>query len=262
MNTPPTLAKANPRTLEILGVGVARMGAPAALAQIDRLYTRGVPTSIVHVNAHTLNLATEDPTYRAVLNSAGLVLNDGKGVMLAARFHGARFPRDLNGNFFGPRLLELAASHDWPVFFLGARPGVAEAAARRLTAEIPGLRIVGVRDGYFGREQDAEVAEAIRATGAGLIFVALGNPLQEFWLHRWLPATGARVGTGVGAFFDFQAGVIHRAPKWMNRLGIEWAYRLGVEPRRMWRRYVIGIPVFLTRVAWSAWRRRATPGSG
>lgn len=232
-----------------------------ALSQIERLYEGGSPASVVHVNAHTLNLAAEDPSYRAVLNSAGLVLNDGKGIMLAARLQGSSFPADLNGNFFGPLLLELASARGWPVFFLGAAPGIAQTAARRLTERIPGLLVVGVRDGYFGRDQDAEVAESIRATGAGLLLVALGNPLQESWLHRWLPATGARVGTGVGAFFDFQAGAVQRAPGWMNRFGLEWAHRLVLEPRRMWRRYLLGNPLFLLRAMRSARMRSVTPGT-
>jgi len=251
----------SPPALQVLGVRVARLDPAAALSEIERLYEKGTPASVVHVNAHTLNLAAEDPSYRAVLNSAGLVLNDGKGIMLAARLQGSRFPADLNGNFFGPRLLELAASRGWPVFFLGAAPGIAESAARRLTDRIAGLRVVGVRDGHFGREQDAEVAEEVRATGAGLVLVALGNPLQERWLHRWLPATGARLGTGVGAFFDFQAGAVQRAPGWMNRLGLEWAHRLVLEPRRMWRRYLVGNPLFLVRAARSARMRSSVPGA-
>ena len=238
--------------LDVLGVRVARLEAEAALAEIERLYEAEAPASVLHVNAHTLNLAAEDPSYRAVLNRAGLVLNDGKGIKLAARLQGSSFPADLNGNFFGPRLLELAASRDWPVFFLGAAPGIAAAAARRLSARIPGLRVVGIRDGHFGRDRDAEVAGEIGATGAGLVLVALGNPLQERWLDAWLPATGARIGTGVGAFFDFQAGAVQRAPGWMNRLGLEWVHRLALEPRRMWRRYLVGNPLFVLRAAQSA----------
>ncbi|MFN2489870.1 MAG: WecB/TagA/CpsF family glycosyltransferase [Actinomycetota bacterium] len=251
----------SPPALQVLGVRVARLDPAAALSEIERLYEKGTPASVVHVNAHTLNLAAEDPSYRAVLKSAGLVLNDGKGIMLAARLQGYRFPADLNGNFFGPRLLELAASRGWSVFFLGAAPGIAETAARCLSDRIAGLQVVGVRDGHFGREQDAEVAEEIRATGAGLVLVARGNPLQERWLHRWLPATGARLGTGVGAFFDFQASAVQRAPGWMNRLGLEWAHRLVLEPRRMWRRYLVGNPLFLVRAARSARMRSSVPGA-
>lgn len=260
VDSPAALVVNSPPALQVLGVTVACLDAGSALSEIERLYERKAPASVMHVNAHTLNLATEDPSYRAVLNSADLILNDGKGIMLAARLQGSRFLEDLNGNLFGPHLLQLAASNDWPVFLLGGKPGIGEAAALRLTDRIPGLRVVGVRDGYFGRGKDAEVAEEIKETGAGLILVALGNPLQERWLHCWLPATGASVGVGVGAFFDFQAGVVRRAPRWMNWLGVEWVYRLLVEPRRMWRRYIIGNPMFLIRVANEAWMRPKFPG--
>jgi N-acetylglucosaminyldiphosphoundecaprenol N-acetyl-beta-D-mannosaminyltransferase len=232
--------------IDILGVRLATLTPRAALETAERLYDSEKPAFIAHVNAHTLNLAYEDPSYRDVLASAGLVLNDGKGVMLGARLLGGAFPADLNGNFFTPLLLRRAAQRGWPVFLYGARPGIAARAAEVLRSGIAGLQIAGVMDGY---ERDRErVLGAIRRSGAGLLLVALGNPLQERWLAANLAACGARLGSGVGAFFDFQAGEVARAPEWMNRLGLEWVYRLGREPRRMWRRYVLGNPLFLARV--------------
>ncbi|MBA3430851.1 MAG: WecB/TagA/CpsF family glycosyltransferase [Actinobacteria bacterium] len=245
-------------TIEILGVEVARSEPGAALAEIERLYDDEAPAFVAHANAHTLNLASQDASYRLVLQAANLVLNDGKGVMLAALLKGAPLSADLNGNFFSPKVLELAAARGWPVYFLGAGPGVAARAAEGLTRRIPDLRIAGVRDGFFGAEQEDEVTAEIRRSGAGLLFVGLGNPLQERWLARCLEATGARLGVGVGAFFDFQAGTVQRAPAWMNRLGIEWVHRLLLEPRRMWRRYIVGNPVFIWRVLGEA---RVRPGS-
>jgi exopolysaccharide biosynthesis WecB/TagA/CpsF family protein len=122
------------------------------------------------------------------------------------------------------------------------------------------LKIVGTRDGYFSEDEEAEVIDEVRSTGAQLLLVALGNPKQEMWLHRNLEATGVRLGIGVGRFVDFQAGEIRRAPAWMNRLGLEWVHRLVLEPRRMWRRYLLGNPLFVTRVLRSRFadRRRET----
>jgi exopolysaccharide biosynthesis WecB/TagA/CpsF family protein len=176
------------------------------------------------------------------------VLNDGKGVMLAARLSRRRFPADLNGNFFSPLVLHLAADRGWPVYFLGGGPGVAERAAEIVRGRLPALDVVGTHDGYFAPEDEDEVIQAIRDSGAAILFVAMGNPAQEWWLERCLDKTGARVGFGVGAFFDFQAGAVARAPGWMNRIGLEWIHRLVVEPRRMWRRYIVGNPRFMTRV--------------
>ena len=234
--------------MEVLGVPVTRSTAAAARQELVRLYERDRPALVAYANAHTLNLASSDSGYREVLRSADIVLNDGAGLAIAGRVFGKPFPENLNGSDFNPQILEEAAAHGWPVFFLGAKPGVAEEAARRLTGRIPGLRIAGTRDGYFAPAESDAVARSIAETGAGVLMVAMGNPLQEKWLNGHLEATGARLGVGVGAFLDFTAGVVPRAPAWMNKLGIEWVHRLLQEPRRMWRRYVLGNPLFLARV--------------
>ena len=233
-------------TIEILGIPVAAGTTIEALAEIERLYEASAPALIAYVNAHTLNLAYKDDAYRRVLEGAGLVLNDGTGVAIAARLNGQRFPANLNGSDFNPAIVELAAQHGWPVFFLGARPGVADRAVELLKARLPILQVAGSRDGFFTDED--EVVAQIKASGAELLMVAMGNPAQEMFLARRLSETGAKLGVGVGAFFDFTAGVVPRAPAWMNKAGIEWLWRLAQEPRRMWRRYVVGNPVFLGRV--------------
>ena len=236
------------RAILVFGVPLARLSSSAALAEAERLYDATEPSYIAHANVHTLNLASRDGAYRRALEGAAMVLNDGKGVMLAARIKRDRFPADLNGNFFTPLLLELAAERDWPVYFLGAKPGVAERALERIIERLPRLRAVGVRDGYFD-PADESVAAAVRSAGTGLLLVGLGNPAQELWMQANLDATAARLAVGVGAFFDFQAGQVPRAPEWMNRAGIEWVHRLAQEPRRMWRRYLLGNPRFVARVA-------------
>jgi exopolysaccharide biosynthesis WecB/TagA/CpsF family protein len=236
-------------TIDILGIRLARLTAEAALERVVTLYERAKPALVFHANAHTLNSAVIDPAYAEVLASADLVLNDGKGTMLAARILRQRFLADLNGNFFAPLVLKEAARRKWPVFFLGARPGIAARAADELVRTIDGLHVVGVHDGYFSPANEDDVIAGIRESGAGLLLVGMGNPQQEIWLNRSLDKSGARLGVGVGAFFDFQAGVVERAPDWMNRAGLEWLYRLFKEPGRMWRRYIVGNPLFVLRVA-------------
>ncbi len=226
------------------------------MAATVQLYESGEPSLLVYVNAHTLNLACKDPAYRRILASADLVLNDGAGVGMAARWKGAPFPENLNGSDFNPLLIEAAGERGWPVFFLGGRPGVAEEASEILARRFPGLRVAGIADGYFDMARSQAIAAEIKASGAGLLMVALGNPLQEVWLDAWLKETGARLGVGVGAFFDFTAGTLSRAPAWMNRAGIEWMYRLVREPRRLFTRYVIGNPKFLIRAKLDARRSR------
>lgn len=235
-------------TSEVLGVPIARLAPEAALLEAKRLYEDSAPAMVAYVNVHTVSLAADDPTYAEVLRGADLVLNDGKGVMLAGLILGRRFPADLNGNFFTPKLLECAAQNGWSIFILGARPGVAEVVADKLRAELPGLHIAGTMHGHFPPGEEPDVVARIKASGAGMLLVGMGNPLQERFLARRLNETGTRLGVGVGAFLDFRVGEVTRAPGWMNRMGIEWVHRLVQEPRRMWRRYLIGNPRFVWRV--------------
>ncbi len=225
---------------------MARLTPVEALAEIERLYRRDEPAFVAHANAHTINTAHDDPEYLGVLRRADLVLNDGKGVMLAARILRSRFPADLNGNLMTPLVLKHAADHGWRVFFLGAGPGVAERAANLLDRKLPGLTVAGIHDGFF--DTDEQVIDAIRSSGAEVVLVGMGNPRQEQWIDRSLDRTAARLAIGVGAFFDFVTGEVPRAPAWMNRLGLEWVYRLLQEPKRMWRRYILGNPKFVWRV--------------
>lgn len=236
-------------TIDIFDVPIACLSVGEALVEVDRLYQEEAPALVAYANAHTLNLASRDSEYRAVLKRAEMVLNDGAGLGLAARMYGRHFPANLNGSDFNPLILALAAERGWPTFFLGARPNVAETAAYRLQERIPDLEVAGTHNGYISPGLDYKVAERIRASGAGIIMVAMGNPLQELWLDQYLPQTGARLGVGVGAFFDFESGTATRAPRWMNRVGAEWLYRLGREPQRLWKRYLLGNPLFLARVA-------------
>jgi exopolysaccharide biosynthesis WecB/TagA/CpsF family protein len=233
-------------TINVLGVPVAALTAPEAIAEVSGLLAKPGPQTLVYVNAHSVNLARSHNRYRACLADADLVLNDGSGLALAARMRGRRFPANLNGTDFTPEVLRLAAHEGLDVYLLGGRPGVAARAADRLCARVPGLRVVGHHHGYF-TDDHAVVAE-IRATGADIVLVAMGNPRQELWLAEHLPATGAELGVAVGAFLDFAADRMPRAPKWMRSLGIEWLYRLGREPVRLFVRYVIGNPLFVARV--------------
>jgi len=236
------------RKLNLLGVPFTPVTRADAVDEAERLFNDEKPAWIAVENAHALNLASEDPDHRATLNRADMVLNDGSGVMLGTRILGARFAEGLHGNVFTPLLLQRAADRGWPVFFLGAAPGVADKAAQVLTQRHQGLQIAGTRDGYFKREEEPEIAEKIKASGAKVLMVGMGMPIQEQWLDRNVAATGVRLASTVGAFFDFQAGVVPRAPDWVQRFHVAWFYRLTKEPRRLWRRYVLGTPLFIDRV--------------
>jgi exopolysaccharide biosynthesis WecB/TagA/CpsF family protein len=241
-----------------LGVEIDRLRGDEVIREVRERVARRERLTVMYANAHTLNIAAADERLRSVLNESDLVLNDGSGVGMAARLRGLPFHENLNGSDFNLRLLRTAAAEGWRVFLLGGRPGVAEWAAASIRAELPSLDVAGARHG-FARDPAGDAA-AVRASGADILLVALGNPRQELWLADRFAESGALLGVGVGAFLDFQAGVVPRAPRWMNRLGIEWTHRLAREPGRLWRRYLLGNPLFLYRVLSELTSRRRDSG--
>lgn len=229
-----------PSKVRILGVGLDRLSAQEAVQRIERLIQDGGGHRVFFANAHTLCLAWEDPAYRAILNSASVVLNDGTGVSWAAGRQGVRFQENLVGTDFIPYLCSSVQDRGYRFFLLGSRPGVAQAAALALQKRCPRLNIAGTCHGYFPAEENEAVVTRIREARTDVLLVGMGNPLQERWLHEHLASTEAAVGIGVGALFDYLSGRLKRAPRWMLDWGLEWVWRLAVEPRRLWRRYLIG----------------------
>jgi exopolysaccharide biosynthesis WecB/TagA/CpsF family protein len=253
-NRTTTAGGSDGRDVRILGVPFTLASFEQATARIEALVRRRGPTSqVVLANAHTLNLAAADPGYRDVLARAALVLRDGVGVELAARLAGARPGYNFVGTDFVPALLRVLGAREEgvSVYLLGGRDGVALEAARRLRRETPGVRVGGVEAGYG--DLDGAVAR-ISAACPDVLLVALGNPLQEQWIGRHGDELGAGVAIGVGALFDYLAGRVPRAPGWVLRLRGEWLFRLVVEPRRLWLRYVVGNPRFLLRLLHGAGR--------
>jgi exopolysaccharide biosynthesis WecB/TagA/CpsF family protein len=234
----------------ILGVPFSPLGFDAATERIRGMLRAGRPHHVVLANAHTLNCARDDGAYRRILQDAALVLRDGVGVEVAAAFAGRRLPHNFVGTDFTPALLERLAQPEVRVFLYGAAPGVATAAASALRARCAGIRVVGTCDGY---QRGGDIVALIRAAQPQVLLVALGNPLQEQWIAAHLQATEVLVAIGVGALFDYLAGRVPRAPAWLRRARGEWMYRLAVEPRRLWRRYLTGNAAFLWHVAAAAW---------
>lgn len=232
--------------VHVLGVPFSTVSFEGAVASIREMVSGGGAHQVVIANAHTLNLACRDPKYHRILRDASLVLRDGVGVELAALLQRRRLPYNFVGTDFIPRLLEDLSDLRPSVFLYGAAPGVADAAGHVLTSRCPGIRVVGSEHG-FG-DGDA-AARRVAASGADVTLVALGNPLQEEWIAAHLPRLRTRVAIGVGALFDYLAGRVPRAPRWVLALRAEWVFRLVIEPRRLWRRYLVGNFEFLWRVA-------------
>lgn len=215
----------------------------------------GAARRVYFLNAHCANIRARNAGYAAALDRADMVLPDGIGVELAARMTGDRLTENLNGTDFTPELLRAAARRGLSVFLFGAAPGTAEAAGHRLALTIPGLRIAGTRDGYAGAADSAAAVTAINASGADILLVAMGVPMQELWIDRHADRLAPRLVLGVGALFDFLAGNVRRAPLAVRKARMEWGWRLAMEPRRMANRYLVGNAVFLARASAHAVRQ-------
>jgi N-acetylglucosaminyldiphosphoundecaprenol N-acetyl-beta-D-mannosaminyltransferase len=232
----------------VLGVGVDPLTVGDLQAEVGRLVRGGRGGLVLNVNAHCLNLCYADPALRGFFNAADVVFCDGAGVMLAAMLLGRRIPERITYADWAWDLAAFAAAEGFSLFFLGARPGVAQAAARRLKQRYPGLKMVGVHHGYFDRSENEAVVQKINAAAPDILLVGLGMPLQEYWLME----NRHRLDTGValtgGAVFDYVSGRLRRGPRLLVSSSFEWLARLLIEPRRLWRRYLVGNPLFFLRV--------------
>ena len=239
---------------EIMGVGFDDLTLDEAAKAAAGMIEAGGFHYVVTPNPELVDRARREEPFRQALNGADLVLPDGIGVVYAARLLGRRLKGRCPGIDFAGKLMEHMARTGLRLYLLGAKPGVAEAAAARLEIRYPGLTICGTHDGYF--QEDAPVVEEIRRAGADVVFVCLGAPKQEYWMVKNGPATGARLMAGLGGSLDVFAGVVERAPESWQRLGLEWLYRLTREPKRIGR--MARLPLFLV----SAVGERGKAGKG
>lgn len=227
------------RKVHVAGVGVDALDEREALDRIEAMVAERRPRLMVVVNASKLVLASDEPRLREILDRADLVTADGMSVVWGARLTGGRLPGRVTGIDAMERLVARAAERGWRVFFLGAKQEAVEGAVANLRRAHPALEVAGFRNGYF-RGKEAEVVEEVRAARPDLLFVAMGSPAQEYFLADNLEEMGVPFSLGVGGSFDHVAGLSRRAPRWMQRAGLEWLYRLASEPRRLWRRYLVG----------------------
>lgn len=238
--------------VNVLGVRVDPLSVAELHGRILSIVREGGHALVLHANVHGLNLCYRDPELRAFFNAAPVVFCDGTGVVLGARILGRRLPKRITYADWAWQLADFAEREKLSLFLLGARPGVVEKAAARLKDRHPNLRIAGVHHGYFDQasgssENEAALAE-INAAGPDILLVGFGMPLQERWLMQNWDRIDARVALTGGAVFDYVSGELRRGPRLLTDNGFEWLARLLIEPGRLWRRYVIGNPLFLARV--------------
>lgn len=236
----------------LLGTKLSLIDQTVLLRFIGRAVERDEKRLILSGNIYSFNLAYEHSWLRDCLNRADVVRLDGAGVRWGARLLGYKTPPRMTWADFAWRLAAFAEEHGYTLYFLGGREGVALEAAERLRERYPRLHICGVHHGYFdktpGSAENSAVLQAIEAADPDILIVGFGMPLQERWLSENWTAINARTTLTGGAVFDYISGELKRAPKWMTNNGMEWLGRLLIEPRRLWRRYLIGNPLFIYRV--------------
>lgn len=254
-----TVPVAAERRVHVLGCPVDALTLAETVAWVDRhLQIPGRPL-VQHaaLNAAKLVAMQKDAALREAVRRCGLISADGQSIVWAARWLGGHLPERVTGIDLMEALVELAARRGYRVYFLGARPPVVEAVVQRYRERYPRLVVAGWRDGYFRPDEEAGVVAAIRESGADILFVAMGTPQKELFLSRNLTALGVPFAMGVGGSFDVVAGLTKRAPGLWQQFGLEWLFRLIQEPRRMWRRYLVGNTAFLWLVIKARWQRGA-----
>jgi N-acetylglucosaminyldiphosphoundecaprenol N-acetyl-beta-D-mannosaminyltransferase len=220
------------------------------LTQIERCVGQNKGGLIANVNIHAMNLAWKDVRYRQILNTADLVFVDGAGVILGAKIAGVRVGERITPADWIDTLLELCARHGWPVYWLGDTDEVGEAFELRVRTRHPQCQFAGRSQGFFDHYGAAgeAVARRIRDSGARILLVGMSMPLQEKWIARHLATLGPVACLAVGGLARIYTGRIRRGPRWMTDHGLEWLYRLAMQPNYTWRRYLLGNPAFILRV--------------
>jgi N-acetylglucosaminyldiphosphoundecaprenol N-acetyl-beta-D-mannosaminyltransferase len=235
-------------TVDILGVNVSAINLPQCVAAIDSWIAARQQNYVCVADVHAIMESHWDDEFRRIHNAAALVTPDGMPLVWWCRLAGHRG----SDRVYGPDLLLALCDHSVPRgyrhFFYGGEPGVAQQLAGRLRERFPGLKIVGTTSPPFGAVSDAEMLHAAREINvarADIVWVGLSTPKQERWMRHQLQHLDAAILIGVGAAFDFHSGRKPQAPRWMQRSGLEWLFRLMTEPRRLWRRYLTCLPVFV-----------------
>lgn len=216
----------------ILGVPIDLVTMQEAVARIEQLITARAPSLVVTADATSLVIAHDKPDFKELLLHAALVTPDGSGIIWALRKNGIRDAQRVSGVDLVAQMCARSADKGYRIFLLGAAPGVAELAAEKLRLKYPGCNIVGTRHGYFPPDSDELVAQEVAASKPDILFVAMGMPRQEQFIQATKDIIQAPVSMGVGGSFDVFSGKARRAPKFIQKLWLEWLWRLLQDPKK------------------------------
>ncbi|MDD6133468.1 MAG: WecB/TagA/CpsF family glycosyltransferase [Selenomonadaceae bacterium] len=232
--------------IDILGVNVDPVTMSQAVARVQDYMDGKQNVLIATANAEMIMRATHDKELRDILNDAALVVPDGAGTVWAAHHLGHDMPERVAGFDLAQELMRIAPQKKRRIFFFGSAPGVAEKAKAKAEKLYPGIEIVGVRNGFFTEKDEPEIIAQIKEAKPDLLLAALGVPKQEKWLHKHKEELGVPVSIGVGGTLDVMAGVMKRAPLWMQKAKLEWLFRGMLQPKRAGR--LMALPKFVLKV--------------
>ena len=224
----------------ILNTYVNAISMEETVAEVEKIIKAGKPTQHVVINALKVNLMHEDPQLRKIVNACPLINADGASIVWAAKKLGVPLTERVAGIDLFENLVKVAAKKGYKIYLFGAKEEVVTKVKAIFEAKYPKLQIVGYRNGYFTEEDEPQIVADMAASGADMMFVAFSSPKKEYWVNKYIQQLNIPFVMGVGGSFDVVAGVTDRAPKWMQNHGLEWFYRFIQEPRRLFKRYIIG----------------------
>lgn len=239
------------RRIDVLGVEVSAVDMRSTLSAFGEWIERGEKTYVCVTGVHGVMESQRDPELRDIHNGSGLTTPDGMPMVWCGKYAGVADMERVYGPDLMLEVCRLAAERGWRMYFYGAAPGVPEELARRLGERSPGLKVAGTYSPPYRElsvDEKAEISAMIDEAAPDIVWVGLSTPKQERWMHEFRPLLKAPVLVGVGAAFDIHAGRLPQAPRWMQRSGLEWLYRMLREPRRLWRRYLSNNPRFVLGV--------------
>lgn len=229
----------------IMNTFVNAVSMDESIDYVERIIKEKIPTQHVVINALKINLMEADSKLAEIVNACPLINADGASVVWAAKRLGIPLKERVTGCDMFQNLVRVAAEKGYKIFLFGAKEEVVTKVKSIYEKQYPGIQIVGYRNGYFTEKDEPEIVKQMHDSGADMMFVAFSSPKKEYWVNKYLNEIGIPFVMGVGGSFDIVAGVTERAPKWFQEHGLEWFYRFIQEPKRMWKRYIIGNTKFV-----------------
>lgn len=235
--------------IQFMNIQIDNVNLSEAVDEINNFIIDNKHTFVVTPNVDHIVKLQENRQFLNAYNAAGLVLVDGTPIMLVAKWLRTPLKEKITGPLLTEKTLKMAAEKQYSVFFLGAGPGVAEKAAKKMLGKYPGFKYAGAYSPIYGFEKDTneknKIIGIINKSKAQIVISGMGSPKTEIFLHEIHQSIDANVSLSVGAAIDFMAGTVKRCPKWINKIGMEWFYRFVKEPKRMWKRYFVDDMAFL-----------------